>query len=53
VGSIVLLDTGACYGGQLTAYCPETRQTRRVSALPALPAPLEALAPASGLSCVL
>ncbi len=22
--SIVLVDTGACYGGQLTAYCPET-----------------------------
>ncbi len=21
---IVLIDTGACYGGQLTAYCPET-----------------------------
>ncbi len=24
VGQIVLIDTGACYGGQLTAYCPET-----------------------------
>jgi serine/threonine protein phosphatase 1 len=24
LGSIVLIDTGACYGGQLTAYCPET-----------------------------
>ena len=53
VGSIVLLDTGACYGGQLTAYCPETRQTRRVSGLPALSGPLEALAPVSELSCVL
>ena len=21
---IVLIDTGACYGGRLTAYCPET-----------------------------
>jgi serine/threonine protein phosphatase 1 len=24
LGSIVLIDTAACYGGQLTAYCPET-----------------------------
>ena len=23
-GSIVLIDTGAVYGGCLTAYCPET-----------------------------
>jgi len=23
-GSIVLIDTGACYGGELSAYCPET-----------------------------
>lgn len=53
VGSIVLLDTGACYGGQLTAYCPETRQTRRVSGLPTLADPKKALTPASALSCVL
>jgi serine/threonine protein phosphatase 1 len=24
LGHVVLIDTGACYGGQLTAYCPET-----------------------------
>jgi len=24
LGAIVLIDTGACYGGPLTAYCPET-----------------------------
>jgi serine/threonine protein phosphatase 1 len=23
---IVMVDTGACYGGSLSAYCPETRQ---------------------------
>ena len=28
--SIVLIDTGACYGGQLTAYCPETERTEKV-----------------------
>lgn len=28
---IVLIDTAACYGGQLTAYCPETREVRQVS----------------------
>jgi serine/threonine protein phosphatase 1 len=53
VGSIVLLDTGACYGGQLTAYCPETRETRRVSGLPTLSGPLKALVPAAGHNCVL
>lgn len=30
---IVLIDTGACYGGSLTAYCPETRQERSVPGL--------------------
>ena len=29
-GRIVLIDTGACYGGQLTAYCPETGATVQV-----------------------
>ena len=28
--SIVLIDTGTCYGGQLTAYCPETGRTEKV-----------------------
>jgi serine/threonine protein phosphatase 1 len=27
LGAIVLIDTGACYGGQLTAFCPETGLT--------------------------
>lgn len=27
---IVLIDTGACYGGRLTAYCPETRLWQQV-----------------------
>jgi serine/threonine protein phosphatase 1 len=33
---VVLIDTGACYGGHLTAYCAETRQVRRVPGLSAL-----------------
>jgi serine/threonine protein phosphatase 1 len=33
LGHVVLVDTGACYGGQLTAYCAETRQVRRVPGL--------------------
>jgi serine/threonine protein phosphatase 1 len=44
--SIVLVDTGACYGGQLTAYCPETDATRHVDGvrLPSLqPARLTAI----------
>lgn len=31
--SIVLIDTGACYGGQLTAYCPETGEHRQVAGM--------------------
>lgn len=31
--SIVLTDTGACYGGPLTAYCPETRAQQCVPGL--------------------
>jgi serine/threonine protein phosphatase 1 len=27
---IVLIDTGACFGGTLTAYCPETTEQRQV-----------------------
>ena len=39
--SIVLIDTGACYGGQLTAYCPETDRTEKVDGprVPAFPRP--------------
>ena len=29
-GSIVLVDTGACYGGLLSAYCPETGAIQQV-----------------------
>ncbi len=41
-GAIVLVDTGACYGGRLSAYCPETGQVVQVSGqgprqLPQLP----------------
>jgi hypothetical protein len=25
-----MVDTGACYGGDLSAYCPETGEIRRV-----------------------
>lgn len=35
IRDIVLIDTGACYGGQLTAYCPETGDQRSVPGLPA------------------
>lgn len=35
IRSIVLIDTGACYGGQLTAYCPETGEERSVPGLAA------------------
>jgi len=42
---VVLIDTGACYGGPLTAYCAETRQVRRVPGLVPSPAPLLPLTP--------
>jgi serine/threonine protein phosphatase 1 len=35
LGAIVLVDTGACYGGHLTAYCPETGRSLRVDGLTA------------------
>ncbi|MBM5822226.1 MAG: serine/threonine protein phosphatase [Cyanobacteria bacterium K_Offshore_surface_m2_011] len=50
VGSIVLLDTGACYGGDLTAYCPETRQTRQVSNGAVAGSPVAAPSPGSVMS---
>lgn len=45
--AIVFVDTGACYGGELTAYCPETAAVVRVpgprpALPPALPAALRA-----------
>jgi serine/threonine protein phosphatase 1 len=30
---IVMVDTGACYGGDLSAYCPETREVVSVPGL--------------------
>jgi serine/threonine protein phosphatase 1 len=30
---IVMVDTGACYGGELSAYCPETAAVRQVPGL--------------------
>ena len=33
LGQIVMLDTGACYGGELSAYCPETDEVRAVPGL--------------------
>ena len=33
LGQIVMVDTGACYGGDLSAYCPETGAIRSVPGL--------------------
>jgi serine/threonine protein phosphatase 1 len=33
LGQIVMVDTGACYGGELSAYCPETGAVRSVPGL--------------------
>ncbi len=33
IGQIVLVDTGPCYGGQLSAYCPETGEVRQTHGL--------------------
>ncbi len=33
LGHIVMVDTGACYGGDLSAYCPETGAVRSVPGL--------------------
>ncbi len=47
IRSIVLIDTGACYGGPLTAYCPETGQQQQVAGIgagrPSTSLPLPAL----------
>jgi serine/threonine protein phosphatase 1 len=47
LGRIVLIDTGACYGGRLTAYCPETR---RVVSVPGVDVPRLAGPPAIPLT---
>jgi serine/threonine protein phosphatase 1 len=33
LGQIVMVDTGACYGGELSAYCPETGAIHAVPGL--------------------
>ncbi len=43
VRNVALIDTGACYGGDLTAYCAETRQVRRVPGLSPQPGARAAL----------
>jgi len=39
LGQIVMVDTGACYGGELSAYCPETGAIRSVPGLQQLQLP--------------
>lgn len=49
-GRIVLIDTGACYGGRLSAYCPETGACRSVPGFRPWPMDdAEASGPALGL----
>lgn len=43
LGNVVIVDTGACYGGLLTAYCPETAAVVQV---PGARQPLSATRPA-------
>jgi serine/threonine protein phosphatase 1 len=38
-GDIVMIDTGAVYGGLLTAYCPESDAVVQVIGHTALPSP--------------
>ena len=40
LGQIVMVDTGACYGGELSAYCPETGLVTTSPGLRSLPDPL-------------
>ena len=40
INGIVMVDTGACYGGDLTAYCPETGLVTTGPGLRSLPEPL-------------
>lgn len=50
IGQIVLIDTGACYGGHLSAYCPETGEVRQAPGLrPWGEGALEALAARAAL----
>ena len=48
---IVMVDTGACYGGELSAYCPETQAVESVAGLrPDLAQPLPGLRGGPALS---
>ncbi len=50
IGQIVLIDTGACYGGHLSAYCPETGEVRQTPGLrPWSPMEFEAIAARAAL----
>ncbi len=50
IGQIMLVDTGACYGGQLSAYCPETGEVRQTHGLrPWSTAEFEAIAARAAL----
>jgi serine/threonine protein phosphatase 1 len=42
-----MVDTGACYGGELSAYCPETAAVRQVPGLRPWTAALAMPRPAS------
>ena len=49
INGIVMVDTGACYGGDLTAYCPETGLVISSSGLRSLPDPLRGGRPSLGV----
>ena len=48
INGIVMVDTGACYGGDLTAYCPETGLVTTSPGLRSLPDPLRGGRPSLG-----
>ena len=48
INGIVMVDTGACYGGDLTAYCPETGLVTTSPGLGSLPDPLRGGRPSLG-----
>jgi len=48
INGIVMVDTGACYGGDLTAYCPETGLVTTSPGLRSLPDPRRGGRPSLG-----
>ena len=48
INRIVMVDTGACYGGDLTAYCPETGLVTTSPGLRSLPDPRRGGRPSLG-----